>query len=137
MKAKFLICAIAAFVATAISTEVSASESNEFQEEVFNFIFVEEKPNIVIDGQTLDLNDFAMWIQEKAKTPEGGNAGRVICSFTITSTGKVTDVKITRGTDEVTNAAAVKLLESSPAWNPGKHKGKNVAVNAIIPINFR
>ncbi|MBE6231303.1 MAG: energy transducer TonB [Bacteroidales bacterium] len=136
MKTKFFICAVAAFVATAISTEVSAFQMHELQEEVFNIIFVEEKPNIVIDGKTLDLNDYAMWIQEKAKTPEGGTAGRVICSLTITSTGKVTDVKIIRGTDEVTNAAAVALIESSPEWNPGKNNGKNVAVKATIPINF-
>ena len=137
MKKNLIILALATFAAMTISTKATASQVQELQEEVYNYVFVEEKPSIVIDDKPMDFNDFAMWIQTKAKTPEGGKPGRVTCSFTITSAGEVINAKIIRGVDEVTDAAAVKLLESSPKWIPGKNDGKPVAVSVTIPVTFR
>lgn len=83
------------------------------------------------------LNKF---IQENLKYPteafKEGIQGKVICSFVIDATGKVTDIKVTRSVDPALDAEAVRVLSSMPNWIPGKQNGKDYAVQFALPIMF-
>jgi protein TonB len=62
--------------------------------------------------------------------------GKVFVSFIIAKDGTVTDAKIARGVDPMLDYEALRFIKSMPKWNPGKDKGKVVAVQLTMPINF-
>ena len=49
-----------------------------------------------------------------------------IRQFTIAKDGSVTDVKV-----------VMRVVTSSPKWNPGKHKGQAVPVMFTFPVMFK
>ena len=57
--------------------------------------------------------------------------------FVISSTGKLTDVKVLRGVDPTLDKEAVRVVSSSPLWKPGEHKGKKVDVVYQFPVIFQ
>lgn len=57
-------------------------------------------------------------------------------SFTVSETGKVTDVKALRGPDRKLNDEAVRVISSSPEWIPAYKDGKPIAIRLIIPVTF-
>ena len=62
--------------------------------------------------------------------------GIVIVEFTVTRTGKIEDVEITRRFDLILERVAVRLVESMPKWIPGKLNGEKVNVRYTLPIKF-
>jgi outer membrane biosynthesis protein TonB len=54
----------------------------------------------------------------------------------VTSKGKVDDVKIVRGVHPELDQEAIRVVMSSPDWEPGKEKGKNVNVVYTFPVIF-
>ncbi len=102
------------------------------------FVIVEEMPSFQGGG----TEAFAKYIQEqviKHKVAEKtGLSGTVVMEFTVTSQGKVTHIKVagSSGQPELDDTAS-KLVTSSPDWQPGKQRGKNVAVQFKIPVIFK
>ncbi len=88
-----------------------------------------------------DANTFSRWVNQQLKYPESckkeGISGRVTLSFTVSETGKVTDVKVLRGVHEDLDNEAIRVVSSSPDWTPGKVDGKPVAVSYNFPIIFQ
>ncbi|MGB1248466.1 MAG: energy transducer TonB [Chitinophagales bacterium] len=62
--------------------------------------------------------------------------GKVFIQFIIDETGKVTDVEVAKGVDNLLNDAALKHIQNMPDWHPVSRNGKFVAVEYAIPINF-
>jgi len=46
-------------------------------------------------------------------------------------------VKAIKGIGGGCDEEAVRVVMSSPGWNPGKQRGKPVRTRFVIPINFR
>lgn len=65
-----------------------------------------------------------------------GISGRVYIQFVINSKGMVTDVKVARGVHPLIDAEAQRVVQSMPAWKPGKINGKPVNVSFTVPINI-
>jgi len=65
-----------------------------------------------------------------------GIQGKVICSFIVDATGKVTDIKVMSGVDPALDAEAVRVVSGMPTWIPGKQNGKDCAVQYAVPISF-
>ncbi|MBR6732684.1 MAG: energy transducer TonB, partial [Bacteroidales bacterium] len=63
--------------------------------------------------------------------------GRITLSFTVSETGKVTDVTVRRGVDPILDKEAVRVVELSPDWTPGQLNGRNVPVTYTFPVIFR
>jgi len=97
---------------------------------------VEVKP-LFQDG---DENLFARWVSQHMIYPQEakdkGIEGKVLCAFTVNEEGKVVNVEVLRGADPLLDEASIAVISSSPAWTPGKHKGKKVAVAYTFPIIF-
>lgn len=56
--------------------------------------------------------------------------------FTISSEGKVKDVRLLRGFDDELNEEAVRVVSSSPDWVPGRQNGEAVDVTYQFPVIF-
>ena len=67
-----------------------------------------------------------------------GIQGRVLCSFIVGVDGKVSDVRVIRGSgDESLNNEALRVIGKMPKWSVGKVGDHAVPVRMVLPINFR
>lgn len=97
------------------------------------FMVVEEMPSYPggVDALLKFISDN---IREEAKTK--GVAGRVIVQFTVEKDGSVTNPKVVRGVNPDLDKEALRIVGKMPKWNPGKQRGKAVAVKYTVPINI-
>jgi len=105
------------------------------EEEVF--YVVEEMPSF--NGGD-PAPEFRKYIAENLQYPESAARnkieGRVIIQFAVNKNGKVVDAVVVRSVDPDLNKEALRVVNSSPKWTPGKQKGKPVKVLFTFPINF-
>ena len=87
------------------------------------------------------LNGFKLFITEKLNYPdsarENNEEAMVKVRFTIDREGNVTHVKLVKGDKNYFNAEAIRAVNESPKWIPGKRDGKVIDVTITIPIYFR
>ncbi|MBR4802751.1 MAG: energy transducer TonB [Bacteroidales bacterium] len=111
-------------------------EEVEVEEEI-PFAIVEDKPMF----QGKDANEFTKWVYNQIEYPEiakeNGIQGRVTVQFTIDKDGSVKDVKVLRGVDSSLDKEAVRVIQKSPKWSPGKQRNKPVKVKYTFPIIFQ
>lgn len=111
-------------------------EEVEVEEEI-PFAIVEDKPTF----QGKDANEFTKWVYNNIEYPEiakeNGIQGRVTVQFTIDKDGSVKDVKVLRSVDSSLDKEAVRVIQKSPKWSPGKQRNKPVKVKYTFPIIFQ
>ena len=109
----------------------------EDDDEPISFQLLEEKPSF----QGGDANSFSKWVNQRLVYPEAarkiGVQGRVTLQFTVEKDGSVTNVRVLRGVDPSLDKEAVRVVQSSPKWNPGKHRGQAVSVSYTFPVIFQ
>ena len=109
----------------------------EVEDEVLEFIRVEEKPKF----QGGDANGFAKWVNSRLVYPEiakeNGVEGRVTLRFTIGRDGRVQDVQVLASPDESLAREAVRVVSSSPKWEPGRQRDRAVKVSYTFPVIYR
>lgn len=109
----------------------------EVEDEVLEFIRVEEKPTF----QGGDANGFAKWVNSRLVYPEiakeNGVEGRVTLRFTIDRDGRVQDVQVLASPDESLAREAVRVVSSSPKWEPGRQRDRAVKVSYTFPVIYR
>ena len=66
-----------------------------------------------------------------------GIQGRVVVTFVVEKTGKISHAKVVRGVDPALDKEALRVVRKMPRWIPGKLYGKNVDVNYTMPVDFR
>jgi len=110
-------------------------EEEEEEEEIF--VVVEDMPTF----RGGDVNKFREWVQKRVKYPqiaaENGIQGKVYIMFVVEPDGSVSNVSVMRGVDPALDEEAVKVVESSPAWSPGRQRGAPVRVRFSITVNFQ
>lgn len=115
--------------------EPSGAAEEEVEEEEI-FYFVEEMPTF--RGGSVD--NFHKYVAENLRYPEAaseaGLQGRVQLSFVVETDGSVGKVTILRGVDPLLDREAVRVVQGSPKWSPGKQRGKPVRVSYAIPVVF-
>ena len=85
------------------------------------------------------------FVYTNVKYPEAarkaGKEGMAVIGFTVSKKGKVTDLKIVKdpgnGLGEAALVAVQALANSDTAWEPGRDKGKKVAVEMKLPVKFK
>lgn len=84
---------------------------------------------------------FYKYVSDNIKYPPQarriGIEGRVFVEFVIGRDGILTDVKVIKGIGGFCDEEAVRIVESSPPWNPGKQRGKPVRQRYTLPIIFK
>ena len=109
----------------------------DVEEEALPFVTVEQKPTF--NGG--DANDFAKWVNSRLVYPEmakeNGVEGRVVLQFTIGKDGRLQDVKVLSAPDESLAKEAVRVVSSSPKWEPGRQRDRAVKVSYTFPVIYR
>ena len=146
-----LIPVLAAFMFACNSprkTEAAAPETSEPapatavdkaapEQEALPFQLIEVKPRF--NGG--DAAEFSKWVNSQLVYPEkakqAGIQGRVAIQFTVGADGAVRDAKVLRGVNEDLDAEALRVVSSSPRWEPGMQDGKAVPVTFTFPVVYR
>lgn len=97
---------------------------------------VEEMPEFP-GGQAKLLEFLARNVRYPVKAQEKGIQGTVIISFVVGKDGNVTEPKVLRSLDPLTDAEALRVISAMPKWKPGKQNGKPLRVKYNVPIQFR
>ena len=107
------------------------------EDETFDFILVEEKPRF----NNGDANTFSAWVGQHLVYPEiskeNNVQGRVILQFTVLKDGSVGNVKVLRSVDAALDKEAVRVVSSSPKWEPGRQRDRAVNVTYTFPVIFQ
>jgi len=106
---------------------------------VYAFADVDVKPMFLNSPDPLSFLE--RWVYPYLKYPayavENGIQGRVLVSFIVDENGKVQDVKVSRGVHESLDSEALRVVQASPKWRPGRHHGKKVKVAVTVAIDFK
>lgn len=115
---------------------VKEEEPAIVQEEEEVFLIVEEQATFM-GG---DVKAFSDWVTKNIQYPvvaaENGIQGKVYVQYAVNSKGEVVDVKVVRGVDPSLDAEAIRVIMSSPRWEPAKQRGTKVKQQFTIPIAF-
>ena len=117
-------------------TVTKAPEKPQGTDSVYNFEAVEKQPAFGNSDDAL-IQYIAGNVKYPVEAKEKGIQGKVFVSFVIDENGKVTNVAIKQGANELLDKEAVRVISSMPAWKPGETGGKPVKVSYVIPINFK
>lgn len=113
---------------------VQAEEAKEETDEIFTVVEESATPK---GG----MSAFYKFVGEKVKYPPQarrmGIEGRVFVQFVINKDGTLTDVVAIKGIGAGCDEEAVRIVQSAPAWNPGKQRGKPVKQRYTLPIQFK
>lgn len=116
--------------------EQTVSETKADVQEALPFSDIEVKPTF----QGGDANGFAAWVMGQVSYPEQAIKdqvqGRVMVQFTIGSDGVVRDAQVLRGVRDDLDAEALRVISSSPKWEPGTQDGKAVPVSFVCPVVY-
>jgi protein TonB len=84
---------------------------------------------------------FYKYVSDKMKYPPQarrmGIDGKVFVEFVINKDGSISDVKAVKGIGAGCDEEAVRVVQSAPAWSPGKQRGKPVKQRMVLPITFK
>lgn len=105
--------------------------------EVYEFDYVDVQPQF--PGGEHGLINF---INETREYPyqayQRKIQGRVLCSFIVGTDGRVSNVRVIRGSgDESLNREAMRVIGEMPRWKAGKVGKSAVPVRVVLPIAFR
>ena len=121
-------------VVEAKSIKLPTEEKKENEEQVI-FQVVEEMPNFP-GGMRECMKFLARNIKYPVLAQEAKIEGRVIVQFVVDRDGSITDTKVVRSVSPELDAEALRVVGMMPKWNPGKQRGKAVAVKYTMPITF-
>ena len=104
-----------------------------------------EETFLVVEQQATfqggDANAFRDWVTKNLTYPDiaikKGISGKVYVQYAVNSKGYVVDVKVVRGVDPSLDKEAVRVISSSPKWEPAKQRGQKVKEQFTIPIAFQ
>ena len=120
--------------------EVSATTEAQAEQnvaEAVTFDAIEVKPTF--NGG--DAGEFVKWAYSQLNYPEKAKKdkaqGRVLVQFTIGTDGSVSNVELVKGVREDLNAEVLRVVSSSPKWEPGKQNGEAVPVRFSFPVVFK
>jgi len=71
------------------------------------------------------------------KAKRAGIEGKVFVQFTVETNGKISTVSVPKGIGGGCDEEAMQVIKSSPAWQPGYHRGQKARQKMILPITFR
>jgi protein TonB len=114
--------------------EIKVEEPKEDVDEIFTIVEETATPK---GG----MSAFYKFVGSKLKYPPQANRmgveGKVYVEFVINRDGSIVDARVVRGIGAGCDEEAVRVVASSPPWNPGKQRGKSVRQKYTLPIIFK
>jgi TonB family protein len=116
--------------------KISTQEQSDFESTQNNEIV----SNIVEPEFPGGISAQLQFIQKNFKYPNidlsNNVSGKVEVTFNVEADGRLTNIRITKGLTETTNAEAVKVIKAMPNWIPGTIDGLKTRQEFTLPINF-
>jgi protein TonB len=113
---------------------VKAEEPKEETDEIFTIVEESAAPK---GG----MGAFYKYVTDKMKYPPQarrmGIDGKVFVEFVVNKDGSISDVRAVKGIGAGCDEEAVRVVQSAPAWTPGKQRGKPVKQRMVLPITFK
>lgn len=106
----------------------------EETEQIFTIVEVSAEPK---DGLAAFYQSMAEQIKYPAQARRMRVEGKVFVEFVIGKDGKITEVKAVKGIGAGCDEEAVRIIQNSPPWNPGRQRGKPVRQRMVLPIIFK
>jgi len=110
-------------------------EVQEAEPEEVPFVVVEEMP-MYPGGDVELLKYIAEHTQYPEVAKENNIQGKVIVRFCVTAKGGVSQVSVMKSVDPELDKEAIRVVNTLPAFKPGKQGGKAVPVWYMVPITF-
>lgn len=112
-------------------------QSKQSYMEVYEYDYVDIQPQF--PGGERGLINFVNKTREYPyHAYKKGIEGRVLCSFIVGTNGKLSDVRVIRGSgDESLDREALRVISKMPKWSVGKVGDHAVPVRVVLPIAFR
>ena len=122
-----------------LSFKASQQTIPEGNSDVVSFFECDDRP---LFSNNADPRYFLReWVYHYLKYPQSalreGVQGTVMVQFIIEKDGRVSDVKVVKGVDAELDAEAVRVIEASPKWKPGRMSGNKVRAALTLPVEFR
>jgi protein TonB len=89
------------------------------------------------EGMAAFYKDIGDRIKYPPQARRMGIEGLVFVEFVIGKDGRFTDVRAVKGIGGGCDEEAVRAIQSAPAWNPGKQRGKPVKQRYTLPVTFK
>lgn len=87
-----------------------------------------------------DIIEFSKWVKEGVDYPEvalvNGVQGKIFVGFTVEADGSVENVSVLRGLHKLIDEEVVRVVQSSPAWEPGLIRGVPARVRFSITVPY-
>ena len=87
------------------------------------------------------LATFLKYIEDNIKYPasakDAGVEGKVFVEFTVKKDGSMADIMVKKGVTQALDAEALRVMQNSPAWKPGRKDGEPVNMKMVLPISFK
>ncbi|MVM38530.1 hypothetical protein GO730_14790 [Spirosoma sp. HMF3257] len=125
-----------ALLTVLLSTLLSPAQAQTESARERELFTVVEQPPEFVGGMKAYESYMKDKVRQVKDTSSHKLTGKVFVSFTVTDQGAIEEpMALTRqGSSEATEA--VRLVQSMPAWKPGKQAGRAVNVKYNLPINF-
>ena len=121
---------------TAYDFSMLDDDEEQIEEEEI-FYIVEDMPTFNGGDPALEFRKYiAANLDYPEIAAENGISGRVIVQFAVNAQGRLVDAVVVRSVDPALDREAVRVVMASPAWTPGRQRGKAVKVLFTFPINF-
>lgn len=125
---------VASTLSTVSSTEITEALPDKDSKKLA--LTAAEKMPKYPGGERELMNYIARNINYPQSAIDNKIEGRVVVSFVISETGKVTDPQVMRSVEASLDAEAVRVVSTLPDFIPGEMNGKKVAVHYVIPVTF-
>ena len=129
-----------------IEIDVEVTEDMAVEDVIFEEIIEEEEVEEIF--QIVETSPepvggygtFYKYVSENIRYPSEALrldvSGKVFVKFVVDKNGNIRDVHAVKGIGAGCDEEAIRIIENSPKWNPGKQRGKNVSVYMMLPITF-
>ena len=118
-----------------INSKGTAVFTEPIQDKPYDFVSVDQVPTF--PG---GMEAFYKYLGENIKYPKAAAdkkiEGKVFMQFVVEKDGSLKEIKVISGPGSGMNEEALRVLKSSPKWNPGLMKDKPVRVMYHLPIAF-
>ena len=136
---------------TEVKTDISFDEFVDGLDVDVNYVVMEEEEieedTPIIKAEKMptfqggDLMKFREWVQKRLRYPqiaqENGISGRVTLTFVIEKDGTLTNIEVMQSPDRSLSEEAIRVLNTSPKWEPGKQRNQPVRVRFTLPVAFQ
>ena len=117
----------------------SSVKPRQTSTDVYAYSDCDVKPRFLGSSDPTDF--LRKWVYVYQRYPReavrDGIQGRVLVDFVIDTKGKVSEVKVSKGVDELLDAEAVRVISSSPDWKPAMMGGKKVKCAMSVYVDFK